>query len=97
MPAPAWSRLLTTVVLGVAMCLLLPACGGTKVTKENCDKIKKDQTEADVKGVLGEPTKTEEVDVMGVKGKEWTWKSGDNEIKVNFLNGKVVEHKCTFK
>ncbi len=59
----------------------------TSVSSANYDKIQKDMTEDQVKGILGEPTIT--AGLAGVKSD--TWKMGSDSITVTFQNGKVMQ------
>jgi hypothetical protein len=76
--------------LGLALCVFVAGCGGSKVTKENADKIKKDMAEKDVKDILGEPTKTEEAEFGGIKLKVSTWEGGGKKIQVGWKDGKTA-------
>ena len=80
-------------LLGVAVlavCLILPACGGAKISQDNFDKIKVGMTQAEVKIILGDPTEASSLDVAGFSGTTSTWKQGDTTIRIQFVNGKVV-------
>jgi hypothetical protein len=63
--SPYVSRLgLVAVVL--AVCLLLPACGNSKVTKPNFDKITVGMTLSEVEAILGKGSKVDEGDGSNV-------------------------------
>lgn len=47
-----WSSVLRTAAV-LAVCLLLPACGGSKVSKANYEKVATGMTEAEVEAILG--------------------------------------------
>ena len=80
-------KIVTVIALVAMVFVALPGCG-SKVTKKNMEKIEAGMTFDDVKGILGKPTKTEDVstEVMGetVGGKVCTWVSGDKKIIVTF-------------
>ena len=103
-PSIAWRRVLPLAAL-LACCLLVPACGKSKLTPQNYDKVKNDMTLKEVEDILG-PGKKESggdgsavaaqvgVDVggpeRGGKGIDtYVWESGSKTIKVFFVNGKV--------
>jgi hypothetical protein len=114
------SRLMSrTAVAAVAvgLALALPGCG-SKITKENADKIKNGMAEQEVTDILGSPTESVETDLpdfgamfggMPVPGggeappmpqlpkkmRTSTWKNGDKQIVVMFLDGKVVQKQAT--
>ena len=56
-------RLVTALLF---LCLLIPACGKNKVTKDNYEKIKNDMTLAEVEAILGKGAKDESGDGSGV-------------------------------
>ena len=66
---------------------------GSKVTKDNFDKIKVGMTEKEVTDILGEGKEKAGVgiSVPGVNAsmKVMVWTDGDKTITVNFMNGKV--------
>ncbi len=80
-------RLLSALAV-VALCLL--ACAGSKINKENFDKIQTGMTQAEVQAILGEPTESESVDVTVFSGTASKWKYEDTTITIQFVNGKVV-------
>ncbi|HEX2566299.1 MAG TPA: hypothetical protein VHL85_05535 [Burkholderiales bacterium] len=68
--------------------LMLVAC--SKVTQENFAKIQEGMPEQEVIGLLGKPTESSSVNLLGVSGTASRWVSGDAEITVRFVNGKVA-------
>jgi len=86
------------VLLGLGV-VMLAGCGGSKVTKDNFDKIKTGMTVAEVEAILGKGTETQSAagaigDLAG-SAKTITWKDGDKTITVNFLNDKVATTAST--
>lgn len=67
----------------------VPGCG-SKVTPDNYAKINVGMTEAEVKNILGSPTKSESKDTLLGPGSEDVWKDGDKTITVLLIGGKVV-------
>jgi hypothetical protein len=65
---------------------LLAAC--SKVTQENFAKLRDGMTEQEVAAVLGSPTESNSVNVLGVSGTVSRWVAGDTVITVRFVNGK---------
>jgi hypothetical protein len=93
------SRLMLWILLGGGGAfgfLLLIGCagglwwmlggGGKKIDQEAYDKIRQGMTEAEVNAILGSPTSS--VSVFGT-ARMSVWKQGDNQITVNFDNGKA--------
>jgi len=68
--------------------LLLAACG-SKISAENFERIQTGMTQKEVVAILGEPTETSAISVAGLSGGMATWRDGNTEISVQFLNDKV--------
>ncbi len=67
---------------------LLAACG-SKVSAENFERIQTGMTQKEVVAILGEPNETSAVSIAGLSGGMATWRDGNTEISVQFLNDKV--------
>jgi hypothetical protein len=84
-----FARLVRVAPIGMVavLCLCLTGCG-SKVTKENAEKIKSGMSQKEVTDILGSPKNTEDLPA-GMK--KSTWESGDNKIVVSFdKDGKVM-------
>lgn len=68
----------------------LVGCSGSKITKENFDKIKLGMTQEEVQGILGPPTEASGIEIPVFSGTMSKWTKGDTVISVQFVNGKVV-------
>lgn len=75
-------------MLILALALALGAC--SKVSEENFAKVQVGMSEQEVVGILGSPTESDSVTVLGVSGTAWQWKSGGAVASVQFVNGKVA-------
>lgn len=75
-------------ILIVVLALTLGAC--SKITEENFAKIEEGMSEQEVISVLGAPTQSNSVNVLGVSGAASRWISRDAVVAVHFVNGKVV-------
>jgi hypothetical protein len=75
-----------TLILVLA--LALGAC--SKVSEENFAKIQVGMTEQEVVGILGSPTESDSVNLLGVSGTSWRWKNQNALASVQFVNGKVA-------
>ncbi|HZE60302.1 MAG TPA: outer membrane protein assembly factor BamE [Burkholderiales bacterium] len=69
------------------LALLLAAC--SKVTEENYRRVEEGMTQEQVVAILGKPTESSSVSVLGVGGTVSRWVSGDAVITVRFVNGKT--------
>jgi hypothetical protein len=84
-----WSHL-RAVVLGLAICMSLVSCSGSKISQENFEKIQTGMPLAQVTAILGAPTESSSVDVAVFSGTVSKWKAGDVTITIQLVNGKVV-------
>lgn len=68
--------------------VLLFAC--SKLSQENFDKIHPDMSMKEVIAILGEPTRSESLNIAGISGTSATWNQNNVEINIQFLNDKVT-------
>lgn len=80
-------RTLVAVVATLLFALAIAAC--TKVNQENFLKIQEGMSEQEVMSLLGRPSESNSVDVLGVSGTTSRWIAGNTVITVRFVNGKV--------
>jgi|SRR5688572_3159372 len=74
----------------LALVLLLALAACSKVNQENFAKVQDGMTEEQVTAILGKPTESSSVNVLGVSGTSSRWVSGDTTIVVRFVGGKVA-------
>jgi hypothetical protein len=74
--------------LAFAAAVLLAAC--SKVTQENFARIQEGMSEQEVMALLGSPTESNSINVLGVSGTASRWAGRDAVIAVSFVNGKVA-------
>jgi hypothetical protein len=74
--------------LALAAAVLIAAC--SKVSQENFAKIQDGMSEQEVMGLLGSPTESNSINVLGVSGTASRWVGRDAVITVSFVNGKVA-------
>ena len=75
---------------GAALAALLFLAACSKVTQENFAKVQNGMTEQEVIAILGNPTESTSRDVLGITGTSSRWASGDAEITIRFVGGKVA-------
>jgi len=68
--------------------LVLAAC--SKITQENFAKVTDGMSEPEVTALLGTPTSTSTVQVLGIAGTHSTWEGSDAVVSIRFVNGKVA-------
>jgi hypothetical protein len=78
----------TRALVLLAALLLATAC--SKVTQENFNKVQDGMSEQEVVALLGSPTSSSSVQIVGVSGTASKWESSDAVITVRFVNGKVA-------
>ena len=83
-----YSALVKRTVLALAAALLLASC--SKVTQENFAKVQDGMSEEAVRAILGTPTESSSMTVLGVSGTVSRWVSSDAVITVRFVNGKAA-------
>ena len=87
------ARLGTLLLVGAA--LLITAC--SRLTPANLQKIHNGMTPDEVKGILGSPTSVESSGALGFTGTTYTYHSGSSDVKITFLNDKVMATEGEFK
>jgi hypothetical protein len=73
--------------LAVIAIVALAAC--SKVTEDNFAKIRDGMSEQEVIALLGKPSESSSISVLGLSGTASKWVEGDAAITVQFVNGKV--------
>ena len=68
----------------------LAGCAGSKINKNNFDKIKVGMTQEEVQAILGPPTESSGLEIPIFSGTMSKWVQGDTAITIHFINGKVV-------
>jgi len=79
---------LTFLMVSALAALLLAAC--SRITQENFSRIAPGMSEQEVISILGSPTESSSVDVLGISGTAARWAGNDAEITVRFVGGKVA-------
>jgi outer membrane protein assembly factor BamE (lipoprotein component of BamABCDE complex) len=86
-------RLSALVLAGTI--LFLTAC--SHLTEANLGKIHNGMTTDEVKAILGSPTSVESSGALGFTGTTYTYHSGSSDVKITFLNDKVMATEGEFK
>jgi hypothetical protein len=79
---------LSPTLTAIALALVVAAC--SKISEENFAKVQEGMTEQEVLAILGTPTESNGVSVLGVSGAAWRWVGRDAVIVVHFVNGKAA-------
>jgi SmpA / OmlA family len=75
-------------LFALLVALIVVAC--SKVNQENFLKIREGMSEEEVIAILGRPTESNSVNVLGISGTASRWAAGDTVITVRFVNGQVA-------
>jgi outer membrane protein assembly factor BamE (lipoprotein component of BamABCDE complex) len=86
---------LPKALLTGAALLLLTAC--SKLTETNLEKIHNGMTTDEVKAILGNPTDTQSGSVIGISGTTYVYHTSTSDVKITFLNDKVIATEGEFK
>jgi outer membrane protein assembly factor BamE (lipoprotein component of BamABCDE complex) len=78
-----------------ATLLLLTAC--SKLTEDNLQKIHNGMTTDEVKAILGAPTDTQSGSALGISGTTYVYHTSASDVKITFLNDKVIATEGEFK
>ena len=75
------------LLVALLTAILLAAC--SKITAENYERVKEGMTEAEVTAILGPPTESSAMSILGITGQSSRWDGKESLITVQFVNGKV--------
>jgi starvation-inducible outer membrane lipoprotein len=83
------------------LALLLTGCGGGSVltlTPDNFNKIHDDMSQADVVGIMGQPTesKTDPIPLVGGTQTTFVYRNDKSEVTIVFKNDQVKERHSNF-
>ncbi len=71
--------------------------GCSKLTQDNLSKVHNGMTSADVKALLGEPTSSQSGSFLGQSGTEFIYHTDKSDVKIDFVNDKVVTTEGSFQ
>lgn len=75
------------LLAALVLALALAAC--SKVTQENFARVQDGMSEQEVHAILGKPTESTSVTILGLSGTSSKWVAGDAVVTIQFANGKV--------
>jgi hypothetical protein len=78
------------ILRALALAALVLAAGCSNVTQENFARIQDGMSEQEVQALLGAPSESSSVSVLGLSGTSSKWVGQDTVITVQFVNGKVM-------
>ena len=83
-----------TVLLFIAVAALA-AC--SKLTQDNLEKIHNGMTTDEVKAILGDPTSSSSGSFLGQSGTEYVYHTDKSDVKIDFVNDKVIATGGSFQ
>jgi hypothetical protein len=76
--------------------LVLVAC--SRLTEDNLQKVHNGMTTDEVKAILGAPTSSETSNALGIiSGTTYTYHTSTSDVKITFVNDKVIATEGEFK
>jgi hypothetical protein len=81
------STLIKIIIIVAIICFALASC--SRVSQSNFEKVKPNMTMQEVIAILGEPTSSESMQILGVTGTAATWRDKKAEIDIQFINNQV--------
>ena len=84
-----------TTLSAVAVLILVAAC--SKLTEDNLQKIHNGMSTDEVKAILGTPTDVQSSGALGITGSTYTYHTSTSDVKITFLNDKVIATEGDFK
>ena len=77
-------------IAALAVALVLAAAAAcSKINEDNFGKVRDGMSEPEVLALLGTPTESSSVSVLGISGTASKWVAKEAVITVQFVNGKV--------
>ena len=87
-------KTLRTLLIFTAV-FALAAC--SKLTQDNLSKVHNGMTTDEVKALLGEPTNSSSGSFLGQSGTEFTYHTDKSDVKIDFVNDKVIATSGSFQ
>jgi len=85
-----------TTLFAVTALVLVAAC--SRLTEANLEKIHNGMTPTEVKAILGAPTSSETSNALGIiSGTTYTYHTNSSDVKITFINDKVIATEGEFK
>ena len=79
----------------LAALLLVTAC--SRLTETNLQKVQNGMTTEQVKDILGDPTSAETGSALGISGTTYTYHTAASDVKIVFVDDKVVSTSGNFQ
>jgi outer membrane protein assembly factor BamE (lipoprotein component of BamABCDE complex) len=87
-------KTLRTLLIFTAV-VALAAC--SKLTQDNLSKVHNGMTTDEVKAILGDPTNSSSGSFLGQSGTEFVYHTDKSDVKIDFVNDKVIATSGSFQ
>ncbi|MDR1144559.1 MAG: outer membrane protein assembly factor BamE [Verrucomicrobiales bacterium] len=75
---------------------LLAACSG-KLTNHNLAKVHHGMSAAEVRALLGAPTRVETSETLGIRGSSYLYVTGRHQVRITLVNDAVIGKSGNFE
>jgi outer membrane protein assembly factor BamE (lipoprotein component of BamABCDE complex) len=87
---------ITAILFAVAALLLVTAC--SRLTEDNLQKVHNGMTTDEVKAILGDPSSSQTGSALGiVSGTTYVYHTDTSDVKITFVDDKVIATEGDFK
>jgi outer membrane protein assembly factor BamE (lipoprotein component of BamABCDE complex) len=86
---------ITTALIAVTALILITAC--SRLTEDNLQKVQNGMTTDQVKAILGDPTSSDTGGALGITGTTYVYHTSSSDVKITFVDGKVITTEGNFK
>jgi outer membrane protein assembly factor BamE (lipoprotein component of BamABCDE complex) len=89
-------KIIRALLLTITAALLVTAC--SRLTEANLQKVQNGMTTDEVKAILGDPTSSQTGSALGiVSGTTYVYHTDTSDVKITFVNDKVIATEGEFK
>ena len=89
-------KIIRALLLTITAALLVTAC--SRLTEANLQKVQNGMTTDEVKAILGDPTSSQTGSALGiVSGTTYVYHTDTSDVKITFVNDKVIATEGDFK
>jgi outer membrane protein assembly factor BamE (lipoprotein component of BamABCDE complex) len=91
----AMFRIVSRLMLMLALVLMLDNCIGKRITKANVDRVTEGMSKKQVESILGQPNSSKAEDPMIMKQTTYVYRQGKDTVTIVFKDDKVQSKDST--
>jgi outer membrane protein assembly factor BamE (lipoprotein component of BamABCDE complex) len=91
----AMFRIVSRLMLMLALVLMLDNCIGKRITKANVDRVTEGMSKKQVESILGQPNSSKTEDPMIMKQTTYVYRQGKDTVTIVFKDDKVQSKDST--